>query len=42
DNDGDYFVHPKLSTHDDEARQDEEESDEESADESIEGGNEEV
>ncbi|GKA61031.1 hypothetical protein Tco_0760438, partial [Tanacetum coccineum] len=40
DNDGDDFVHPMLSTHDDEARQDdvvnEEESDEESDDESNE------
>ncbi|GJZ15389.1 hypothetical protein Tco_0551066 [Tanacetum coccineum] len=42
DNDGDYFVHPKLSTHDDEARQDEEESDEESVIETYVGGNEDV
>ncbi|GKA36006.1 hypothetical protein Tco_0722497 [Tanacetum coccineum] len=36
DNDGDDFVHPKLSTHDDEARQDEEESDDESNEDSDE------
>ncbi|GJV88959.1 hypothetical protein Tco_1532897 [Tanacetum coccineum] len=46
DNDGDNFVHPKLSTHDDEARKDdevnEEESNEESDDESNEESDEEV
>ncbi|GJZ01083.1 hypothetical protein Tco_0519044 [Tanacetum coccineum] len=46
DNDGDDFVYPKLSTHDDEARQDdvvnEEESDEESNDESDEDSDEEI
>ncbi|GKB16533.1 retrovirus-related pol polyprotein from transposon TNT 1-94 [Tanacetum coccineum] len=42
DNNGDDFVHPKLSTHDDEARLDEEESDEESDDESNEDSDEEV
>ncbi|GJZ34179.1 retrovirus-related pol polyprotein from transposon TNT 1-94 [Tanacetum coccineum] len=46
DNDGDDFVHPKISTHDDEARQDdvvnEEESDEESDDESNKDSDEEV
>ncbi|GKF40742.1 hypothetical protein Tco_0124084, partial [Tanacetum coccineum] len=36
DNDGDDFVHPKLSTHDDEPRQDDEVNDEESDDESNE------
>ncbi|GKG66086.1 hypothetical protein Tco_0692723, partial [Tanacetum coccineum] len=45
-NDGDDFVHPRLSTHDDEARQDdvvnEEESDEESDDESNQDSDEEV
>ncbi|GJU27945.1 hypothetical protein Tco_1166566 [Tanacetum coccineum] len=46
DNDGDDFVHPKLSTHDDEARKDdevnEEESNEESDDERNEESDEEV
>ncbi|GJZ67129.1 hypothetical protein Tco_0630369 [Tanacetum coccineum] len=36
DNDGDDFVHPKISTHDDEARQDDEVNKEESDDESNE------
>ncbi|GJU16922.1 hypothetical protein Tco_1144888 [Tanacetum coccineum] len=38
DNDGDDFVHPKLSTHDDEARQDDEVNEEES-DEEVQGVN---
>ncbi|GKG12413.1 hypothetical protein Tco_0346650, partial [Tanacetum coccineum] len=46
ENDGDDFVHPKLSTHDDQARKDdevnEEESNEESNDESNEESDEEV
>ncbi|GKE81313.1 hypothetical protein Tco_1551313, partial [Tanacetum coccineum] len=46
DNDGDNFVHPKLTTHDDEARHDdevnEEGSDEENHDESNEDNDEEV
>ncbi|GKA66203.1 hypothetical protein Tco_0766011 [Tanacetum coccineum] len=42
DNDGDDFVHPKLSTHDDEARQDDEVNEEESDDESNEDSDEEV
>ncbi|GKG47187.1 hypothetical protein Tco_0504384, partial [Tanacetum coccineum] len=41
DNDGDDFVHPKLSTHDDEARKDDEVNKEESNDESNEESNEE-
>ncbi|GKA54791.1 hypothetical protein Tco_0753740 [Tanacetum coccineum] len=42
DNNGDELVHPKLSTHDDEARQDEEESDDKSnedSDEEVQGAN---
>ncbi|GJT73259.1 hypothetical protein Tco_1032545 [Tanacetum coccineum] len=42
DNDGDDFVHPKLSTHDDEERQDDEVNEEESDDESNEDSDEEV
>ncbi|GJW80034.1 hypothetical protein Tco_0144009 [Tanacetum coccineum] len=41
DNDGYDFVHPKLSTHDDEARKDDEVNEEESNDESNEESNEE-
>ncbi|GJU78874.1 hypothetical protein Tco_1275944 [Tanacetum coccineum] len=41
DNDGYNFVHPKLSTHDDEARKDDEVNEEESNDESNEESNEE-
>ncbi|GKD03738.1 hypothetical protein Tco_1178712, partial [Tanacetum coccineum] len=41
DNNDDDFVHPKLSTHDDEARQDEEVNDEESNEESDDESNEE-
>ncbi|GKC86790.1 hypothetical protein Tco_1147439, partial [Tanacetum coccineum] len=42
DNDGDDFVHPKLSTHDDEARKDDEVNEEESDDESNEDSDEEI
>ncbi|GJR68385.1 hypothetical protein Tco_0014450 [Tanacetum coccineum] len=42
DNDRDNFVHPKLSTHDDEARQDDVVNEEESDDESNEDSDEEV
>ncbi|GJR80196.1 hypothetical protein Tco_0150981 [Tanacetum coccineum] len=41
DNDGDDFVHPKLSTRDDEARKDDEVNEEESKDESNDESNEE-
>ncbi|GJT29535.1 hypothetical protein Tco_0909810 [Tanacetum coccineum] len=41
DNDGDDFVHPKLSTHDDEARKDDEVNEEESNEESNDESNEE-
>ncbi|GJR82230.1 hypothetical protein Tco_0153015 [Tanacetum coccineum] len=40
DNDGDDFVHPKFSTHDDEARQYDEVNEEESDEESDDGSNE--
>ncbi|GJW77618.1 hypothetical protein Tco_0139300 [Tanacetum coccineum] len=42
DNDGDDFAHPKLSTHDDEERQDDEVNEEESDDESNEDSDKEV
>ncbi|GJW31473.1 hypothetical protein Tco_0051505 [Tanacetum coccineum] len=42
DNDGGDFVHPKLTTHDDEARQDDEVNEEESDDKSNEDSDEEV